>query len=298
MNNKKDIYSSIGIFNADHILQEALKNNYAIAHINANNLEWIRAIIEVAIETNSPIIIGFSLGALKYIGGFDIAVDIVKDLALELNYDKKVPIIIHLDHGDYESCLKAIKSGFTSIMFDGSKLNFEENFKLCKQLSLLCKESNISFEAELGTIGAEKSLGELADINESIMFGKLGLSCLALGIGNIHGIYPKDWKGLNFNLLKNIHNNIPNIPLVLHGGTGIVDEQIIESIKLGISKININTECQIAFQKALRNYFEESKDLDYDNKGYDPRKILKVGSDAIKETIVQKLKLFGSLGVN
>lgn len=297
MRNKNN-YLEFGVVNANFILQQALRNKYAIAHINANNLEWIKAIIEVAVETNSPIIIGFSMGAINYMGGFDIAVDMVVDLAKQMNKDKKIPIVIHLDHGDYISCLKAIESGFTSIMFDGSRLPFEENYNLSKQLSIICKENNISFEAELGTIGSNKSLGELIDINESKKFSTLGLTSLAVGIGNIHGIYPENWKGLNLKLLEEVHNNFPNLPFVLHGGTGIDEEEIAKSIKLGITKININTECQIAFQQSLRKYFESSKDLDFENKGYDPRKILQVGIEAIKKVVSQKIKLFGSFGVN
>lgn len=289
--------AEIGIVNANRILELAKINNYAIAHVNANNLEWVKAIIEVAIETNSPIIIGFSMSAIEYMGGYYCVADIVRDICFNLNQEKKVPIVIHLDHGNYEACLKAIDAGFTSIMFDGSSLEFSENYTKTKELYELAAKKNISVEAEIGTIGANKSMGELADVNEAIELNKLGISSLAIGIGNIHGIYPNDWKGLNFELLKTIHHNVPNLSLVLHGGTGIDDKQILESINLGITKININTECQLAFQKALREYFELKLDLNYDKKGYDPRKIINYGVKAIKKVIIEKLLLFKSYGV-
>ena len=290
--------SEYGIVNAKTILNEALKNHYAIAHINANNLEWAKAAIEVAISTNSPIIIGFSLGAIKYIGGYKLCVDICKDIAFELNKEKKIPIVIHLDHGDYDACIKAIDAGFTSIMFDGSSLEFEKNLELTKKLIQLANENDVSVEAELGRIGANKSVGELAELKECKIMSETGINALAVGIGNIHGLYPLDWKGLNLDLLANIHHENKHMPLVLHGGTGISKEQILKSIEYGISKININTECQIAFQKEVRNYFEQKLDLNYDNKGYDPRKIIGVGIKGVKEVIEEKLKLLGSYGVS
>ncbi len=297
MMNNFDV-KSFGIVNARVILDKALKNHYAIAHINANNLEWIKSTIEVAVETNSPVIIGFSMAAVKYIGGYKCCVDICVDIAEELNKIKKIPIVIHLDHGNYEACKEAINAGFTSIMFDGSSLPFEENLTKTKDLLVLANKNDVSFEAELGAIGSNLADGELADIEECKIFANLGITCLAIGIGNIHGIYPDDWKGLNFALLNDIHHATMNMPLVLHGGTGISDEQIQKSISLGIAKININTECQLAFAKAIRKYIESEYDLDLVKKGYDPRKILTFGANAIKETIIEKLKLFGSYGVN
>lgn len=296
-NTNNSSYAKYGIVNAKKILNNALKNHYAIAHINANNLEWIKAIIEVAIQTNSPVIIGFSLGAIKYMGGYKVCADICKDLAFELNQEKKIPIVIHLDHGDYDACLEAISAGFTSVMFDGSHLKFDENLKLTKQLLEVAKLNDVSVEAELGTIGANKSEGELVNLDECKEIAKTDIDALAVGIGNIHGLYPLDWKGLNFDLLANIHNEIKNLPLVLHGGTGISENQILKSIQYGICKININTECQIAFQKEIRKYFEQKKDLNYDDKGYDPRKIIVAGIKGVKEVIENKLKLFGSYGV-
>lgn len=288
----------IGIVNANKILYNALDNHYAIAHVNANNLEWVKSIIEVAVETNSPIIIGFSMSAIEYMGGYNCVVDIVRDICFELNRIKKIPIVIHLDHGNYEGCLKAIDAGFTSIMFDGSSLSFEENFFKTKQLRQLTTKKNISLEAEIGKIGANKAVGELADIKEAIQFETLKIDSLAVGIGNIHGIYPKNWLGLDFSLLAEIHNEMKNLPLVLHGGTGIDDEQIKKAISLGIAKININTECQLAFQNALREYFGLNLDINYELKGYDPRKIIGYGIKAVKKVIVDKLELFKSYGVN
>ena len=285
------------ITNADKLLQNALIHHYAIAHINANNLEWIKAIIEVATETKTPIMIGFSPNAIKYMGGFKCCVDMCYDISNEININN-IPIVIHLDHGSYDDCLKAIAAGFTSLMFDGSKLSFSENFAKSQSIVKLCKAKNISVELELGKIGADQKNGELANIDECKEFAKLIPDSLAVGIGNIHGIYPSNWSGLNFDHLAKIHEALPSLPLVLHGGTGIDNSQITKAIDLGICKININTECQLAFQKALRQYFNDQKDLDFAKKGYDPRKILGYGMLAVKQTIIDKLILFKCYGVN
>ena len=286
-----------GVTNADLMLKDALENKYAIAHVNANNLEWTKAIIEVANETNTPVIIGYSLSAIHYMGGYKTVADLVKNLCAELNTNN-VPIALHLDHGSYEGCIAAINAGFTSIMFDGSKLPFESNYHQTIELINKTKIHGMSLEAEIGQIGSDYNSGELVDVEEAKLLGRLpGLTCMAVGIGNIHGLYPQDWKGLDFNLLKEVHDVIPDMPLVLHGGTGIDDEQIKKAISLGIAKININTECQIAFQRALRIYFEEKRDLDNDKKGYDPRKIIRFGISEVKKTIKEKFELFGSLGV-
>ena len=285
------------ITNADQLLQNALIHHYAIAHINANNLEWIKTIIEVANDTKTPIMIGFSPNAIKYMGGFKCCVDMCYDISNEINVNN-IPIVIHLDHGSYDDCLKAIAAGFTSVMFDGSKLPFSENFAKSQAIIKLCKAKNISVELELGKIGADQKNGELANIEECKQFAQLIPNSLAVGIGNIHGIYPKDWPGLNFDHLTKIHEALPSLPLVLHGGTGIDDAQIIKAINLGICKININTECQLSFQKALRQYFTDQKDLDVAKKGYDPRKIIGFGMLAVKQTIIDKLILFKCYGVN
>lgn len=285
------------ITNANQLLQNALLNHYAIAHINANNLEWIKSIIEVANDTKTPIMIGFSPNAIKYMGGFKCCVDMCYDISNEINVNN-IPLVVHLDHGSYDDCLKAIDAGFTSVMFDGSKLSFSENFAKSQAIIKLCKAKNISVELELGKIGADQKNGELADIEECKQFAQLIPNSLAVGIGNIHGIYPKNWSGLNLNHLAKIHEALPSLPLVLHGGTGIDNVQITKAINLGICKININTECQLSFQKALRQYFTDQKDLDFAKKGYDPRKILGFGMLAVKQTIIDKLILFRCYGVN
>ena len=285
------------IVNANKLLQDALIHHYAIAHINANNLEWIKSIIEVANDTKTPIMIGFSPNAIKYMGGFKCCVDMCTDISNEINLNN-IPIVIHLDHGSYDDCLKAINAGFTSVMFDGSKLPFSENLAKSQAIIKLCKAKDISVELELGKIGADQKNGELADLDECKKFATLIPNSLAVGIGNIHGIYPADWQGLNFDLLSKIHEALPYLPLVLHGGTGIDNIQIAKAINLGICKININTECQLAFQKALREYFNDKKDLDITKKGYDPRKIIGYGMLAVKQTIIDKLILFKCYGVN
>lgn len=279
----------------DSILKKAYLNHYAVPHVNTNNYEWTKAILSAANEMNSPIIIGVSEGAVKYMSGYKNVVDIVKNI-MDTD-DINIPVCLHLDHGTFDGCKQAILAGFSSIMFDGSKISIQENINKINELKKIIGNKNISLEAEVGSIGGEEdgnlSYGELANIEDCKKISGEKISCLAAGIGNIHGIYPNNWEGLNFELLSKI-NNIVKIPLVLHGGTGIPLEQIKKAISLGIAKINVNTECQLAFAAALRNYFEAKKDLDLANKGFDPRKLLKPGVEAIKNVVVEKITLFGS----
>lgn len=286
------------IVNASEIIFKARKNGYAIAHINCNNLEWAKAILEASQSSNSPVIIGISEGAAKYQGGFKSIANLIENL---IEYMKiTIPVVLHLDHGSYDGAKQAILAGFSSVMFDGSSYEFSENIKKTQEIIALAKEYNVSIEAEVGSIGGEEDgvigEGELASPDECEKMSKLNIHMLAAGIGNIHGLYPSNWKGLNFELLTKIASLTNNIPLVLHGGTGIPNDQIKKAISLGISKINVNTECQIAFAKALRKYIEEKNDLDLTKKGFDPRKLLKPGVEAIKATIIEKMTLFGSLG--
>lgn len=284
------------IVSAKQMLEKARKEGYAVAHINTNNLEWTKAILTTCEELKSPIIVGVSEGAAKYMGGFKVIANLVKTMHDSLGIT--VPVAIHLDHGTYEGCLKAIDAGFTSIMFDGSSLPFEENLEKTKELVAKAHALGISIEAEVGGIGGEEdgvsSEGELADPEQAAIIAKLGIDFLAAGIGNIHGIYPKDWKGLNFERLQEIADKTQGIPMVLHGGTGIPVKQIRKAISLGIAKINVNTELQLAFAKATRRYIEEKKDQE--KKGFDPRKLLNPGYLACKETVKDKLELFGSVG--
>lgn len=281
----------------DEIISKAIKNKYAIAHINTNNLEWAKAILQTAQETNSPIIIGVSEGAIKYQCGYKTVANMINSMIENLNIT--VPVVLHLDHGTYEGCKKAYEAGFSSVMFDGSHLSFEDNFKKTKELVDYITP-NASFEAEVGSIGGEEDgvvgLGELADPEHCKKMFELPITVLAAGIGNVHGIYPKDWKELNFKQLEDISKKINYKGIVLHGGTGIPENQIKKAISLGVVKINVNTECQIAFQKATRKYIEQEKDLNFLKKGFDPRKLLQPGFNAIKQTIIEKLTLFGSLG--
>ncbi len=283
------------ITNAKKMLINAKKNKYAVAHINTNNLEWTKAILETAQELKSPIIVGVSEGAIKYMGGFEIVANLVRTMDKELGIT--VPVAIHLDHGTYEGAIKAIKAGFSSVMFDGSSLPFDENLAKTKAIVKLAKKHKISVEAEVGGIGGEEdgvaSEGELANSAQAKELVATGIDFLAAGIGNIHGLYPADWKGLNFDKLAEINEATNNIPLVLHGGTGIPADQISKAISLGISKINVNTELQVAFAQATRKYFEE--ELDKKAKGFDPRKVLKPGMQACREVVKEKLTLFGSV---
>lgn len=286
------------LVNVKEMVDKARANKYAIAHINTNNLEWTKAILDAAQSTNSPVIIGVSEGAAKYQCGFKNVVDMVNNVMNAMNIT--VPVALHLDHGSYEGAIKALEAGFSSVMFDGSHYPFEENLKKTEEIINIAKKYNASVEAEVGSIGGEEDgvvgEGELADVDECSKMSKLNIQILAAGIGNIHGLYPENWKGLNFDVLEKIANNTNSKPLVLHGGTGIPESMIKKAISLGISKINVNTECQIAFAQATRKYIEEKQDINTAKKGFDPRKLLKPGTEAIKETVIEKMKLFGSLG--
>ena len=282
--------------NAKNMLDTALKGHYAVAQININNLEWTKAALLTAEELKSPIILGVSEGAGKYMGGFKVVSAMVRAMHDSLNIT--VPVALHLDHGTYDGSKKCIEAGFTSIMFDGSHFPINENVEKTKELVKLSHDNNISIEAEVGAIGGEEDGvtggGEHADPNECKMIADLGIDFLAAGIGNIHGKYPANWKGLDFDTLAKIKEKVYDMPLVLHGGTGIPADMIKKAISLGVSKINVNTECQLAFQEATRKYIEEGKDKE--GKGYDPRKLLEPGFIAIKETIKGKMELFGSVG--
>jgi len=253
-------------------------------------------VLATAQELNSPVILGVSEGAGKYMTGFKTVAAMVKAMIEEMGIT--VPVALHLDHGTYEGCLKCIEAGFSSIMFDGSHYPIEENVEKTRELVRICKEKGISLEAEVGSIGGEEDgvvgMGECADPNECKMIADLGIDILAAGIGNIHGQYPENWQGLNFDVLAAVNEKVGEMPLVLHGGTGIPADMIKKAISLGVSKINVNTECQLSFAAATRKYVEEGKDQK--GKGYDPRKLLAPGAEAIKETVKEKLELFGSVG--
>ena len=283
------------IVNAKEFLDKAYKNGYAIGHFNTNNLEWTRAILEACEEKQTAVIIASSEGAAKYMGGFKVVADLVRAMHDELNIT--VPVAIHLDHGTYEGAKACIEAGFTSVMFDGSSLPLEENLEKTREIVNLAHAKNISVEAEVGGIGGEEdgvaSEGELADVEECKKLAACGIDYLAAGIGNIHGVYPDNWKGLNFDRLKELSDAV-QMPIVLHGGTGIPEDQVKKAIELGVSKINVNTECQIAFAKETRKYIEEGKDLN--GKGFDPRKLLAPGTAAIKEVIYEKVAMMGSEG--
>ena len=285
------------LVNMNEMLKKAVEGKYAVAHININNLEWIKAALTAAQQNNAPIILGVSEGAVKYMCGYKNVVDMVNNCLETLNIT--VPVALHLDHGSYEGALKAIDAGFSSVMFDGSKYKFEENLKLLNDVLTKAHVKNMSVEAEVGAIGGSEdgtvSNGELADVSECQKMSTTCISCLAAGIGNIHGIYPADWKGLNFERLTEIANVTNHIPLVLHGGSGIPTEMIKEAISKGVAKINVNTECQLSFAEATRKYIEAKKDLDLDGKGFDPRKLLKPGTQAIIDIITQKMELFGCI---
>lgn len=280
------------LINAKEMLEKAHKDGYGIGQFNINNLEWTKAILEACQEKNSAVILGVSEGAKKYMGGFNIVAQMVK--AMDKDLGITVPVALHLDHGSYEGAKEAIEAGFTSVMFDGSSLPLEENLEKTREIVELAHSKNISVEAEVGGIGGEEdgvtSEGELADPEECKKLADCGIDFLAAGIGNIHGVYPEDWKGLNFERLEEIKNSIGEIPMVLHGGTGIPEEQVKKAIELGVSKININTECQIVFTEATRKYFEEGKDKV--GKGFDPRKVLKPGFEAIKDIVKEKIDFF------
>lgn len=284
------------LVNATDMLNKAREGKYAVGHFNINNLEWAKSILLTAQEMNAPVILGVSEGAGKYMGGFKVVADMVK--ALTDSMEITVPVALHLDHGTYEGCYKCIKAGFSSIMFDGSHYPIAENVEKTKELVAITKALGMSLEAEVGAIGGEEDgvigAGECADPDECKAIADLGVNMLAAGIGNIHGKYPANWKGLNFETLEAVKAKVGNMPLVLHGGTGIPEDMIKKAISLGVAKINVNTECQLAFAAATRKYIEEGKDLE--GKGFDPRKLLAPGTEAIKQTVREKITLFGSAG--
>ena len=282
------------LVSAKDMLTKAKAGHYAVGHFNINNLEWAKAILLTAQEMNSPVILGVSEGAGKYMCGFKTVADMVKAMVESLGIT--VPVALHLDHGTYEGCLACIDAGFSSIMFDGSHYPIKENIEKTRELVRITREKGMSLEAEVGAIGGEEDgvvgMGECADPDECKMIADLGVTMLAAGIGNIHGKYPANWKGLSFETLAAVQEKTGTMPLVLHGGTGIPEDMIKKAIDLGVSKINVNTECQLAFAAATRKYIEAGKDLE--GKGFDPRKLLAPGVEAIKETVREKIMLFGS----
>ena len=286
----------MALVSAKEMLQKAKAGHYAVGQFNINNLEWTKAILLTAEECKSPVILGVSEGAGKYMTGYKTVVGMVNGMLEELNIT--VPVALHLDHGSYEGAKKCIEAGFSSIMFDGSHLPFEENVEKTKELVAICNEKGMSIEAEVGSIGGEEDgvvgMGECADPQECKAIADLGVTMLAAGIGNIHGKFPENWAGLQFDVLDDIQKLTGEMPLVLHGGTGIPEDMIKKAISLGVSKINVNTECQISFAEATRKYIEAGKDLE--GKGFDPRKLLAPGAEAIKATVKEKMEIFGSIG--
>ncbi|CCV66664.1 Fructose-bisphosphate aldolase [Paracholeplasma brassicae] len=285
----------MALVSAKEMLQKARKEGYGVAQININNLEWIKSALSVAQELNSPIILGVSEGAGKYMGGYKNVMGMVSNL-IEF-YNITVPVAVHLDHGSYEGAYKALAAGFTSIMFDGSHYPIEENVEKTREIVAACHAKGVSVEAEVGSIGGEEDgvvgAGEIADPQECALIASLGVDLFAAGIGNIHGKYPANWKGLDFEALEAVKEVTNGIPLVLHGGTGIPADMIKKAISLGVAKINVNTECQWAFQQATREYILAGKDLE--GKGFDPRKLLAPGAKAIENVVREKLTLFGSV---
>jgi fructose-bisphosphate aldolase class II len=284
------------LVSASEMLKKAADGKYAVAQININNLEWTKAAVTTAQELSSPIILGVSEGAGKYMCGFSTVAAMTSAILDELNIT--VPVCLHLDHGSYEGAKKCIESGFSSVMFDGSHYPIDENVEKTKELVAICNAKGLSIEAEVGSIGGEEDgvigAGECADPDECKRIADLGVTMLAAGIGNIHGAYPANWAGLSFETLAAVKAKVGDMPLVLHGGTGIPDDMIKHAISLGVAKINVNTECQWAFQKATRAYIEAGGDLK--GKGFDPRKLLAPGYEAIKATVKEKLEMFGSVG--
>lgn len=284
------------LVSATEMLQKAKAGKYAVGQFNINNLEWTKAILLTAQELNSPVILGVSEGAGKYMTGFKTVAAMVKAMDEELGIT--VPVALHLDHGSYEGCYQCIKAGFTSIMFDGSHYPIEENIAKTSELVNAAHNLGLSIEAEVGSIGGEEDgvvgAGECANPDECKAIADLGVDMLAAGIGNIHGKYPDNWAGLSFETLAAVQEKTGVMPLVLHGGTGIPEEMIAKAISLGVSKINVNTECQLSFQEATRKYIEAGKDIE--GKGFDPRKLLAPGTEAIKATVKEKMELFGSVG--
>lgn len=283
------------LVSSKEMLNKARDGKYAVGQFNINNLEWIKAILLTAQENNSPVILGVSEGAAKYMCGYRTVTAMVNEIMKELNIT--VPVSLHLDHGTYEGAIKAMEAGFSSIMFDGSHYPIEENIEKTKEIIKMAYAKGISVEAEVGSIGGEEDgvvgAGEVADSSECKLIADLNVTMLAAGIGNIHGKYPSNWQGLNFDALAKIKAATGDMPLVLHGGTGIPEDMIKKSISLGVSKINVNTECQLSFAEATRKYIEAGKDLT--GKGFDPRKLLNPGFEAIKATVKEKMILFGSI---
>ena len=284
------------LVSAKEMLDKAKAGHYAVGQFNINNLEWTKAVLLTAQECNSPVILGVSEGAGKYMTGYKTVAAMVKAMIEELGIT--VPVALHLDHGSYEGCLKCVEAGFSSIMFDGSHYPIDENVTKTKELVALAHNKGMSIEAEVGSIGGEEDgvigAGECADPKECKAIADLGVDMLAAGIGNIHGKYPENWAGLSFETLAAVQEKTGMMPLVLHGGTGIPEDMIKKAISLGVSKINVNTECQLSFQEATRKYIEAGKDLE--GKGFDPRKLLAPGAEAIKATVKEKMELFGSVG--
>ncbi len=286
----------MALVSAKEMLEKARDGKYAVGQFNINNLEWTKSILQTAQELQAPVILGVSEGAGKYMTGFKVVADMVKAMIEEMKIT--VPVALHLDHGTYDGCYKCIKAGFSSIMFDGSHFPIEENVAKTKELVAVTKQLGLSLEAEVGAIGGEEDgvvgKGECADPDECKKIADLGVTMLAAGIGNIHGKYPANWEGLSFETLAAVKAKVGDMPLVLHGGTGIPTDMIKKAISLGVAKINVNTECQLAFQAATRKYIEAGKDLV--GKGFDPRKLLADGAAAIKETVKEKMEIFGCIG--
>ena len=284
------------LVSAKEMMTKAVAGHYAVGHFNINNLEWTKAILLTAEELKSPVILGVSEGAGKYMCGYKTIVGMVNGMLGELGIT--VPVALHLDHGSFEVAKACINAGFSSVMFDGSHYSIEENIEKTKVLVNTCDVLGLSIEAEVGSIGGEEDgvvgMGECADPDECKMIADLGVAMLAAGIGNIHGVYPENWPGLSFETLAAVKEKVGDMPLVLHGGTGIPDDMIKKAISLGVAKINVNTECQLSFQAATRQYIEEGKDLK--GKGFDPRKLLAPGYEAIKDKVKEKMELFGSVG--
>ena len=284
------------LVSAKEMLQKAKQGHYAVGQFNINNLEWTKAILQTAQELNSPVILGVSEGAGKYMCGYTTVVGMVNGMINELGIT--VPVALHLDHGSYDACLKCVEAGFSSIMFDGSHYPIDENVTKTTELVKIAHDKGMSIEAEVGSIGGEEDgvvgAGECADPDECKAIADLGVDMLAAGIGNIHGKYPENWAGLSFETLDAVQQKTGDMPLVLHGGTGIPEDMIKKAISLGVAKINVNTECQLSFSAAVRKYIEAGKDLE--GKGFDPRKVLAPGVEAIKATVKEKMELFGSVG--
>ena len=282
------------LVSAKEMMDAAYAGHYAIGAFNLNNLEWTKSVLQAAQECHAPVIVQVSEGAGKYMCGFKNVADMVNNIMDTMGIT--VPVALHLDHGTYEGAYKCLEAGFSSIMFDGSSLPIEENLAKTAELAKVCAEKGISLEAEVGAIGGEEDgvvgMGECADPDECKKIADLGITMLAAGIGNIHGVYPEGWPGLRFDVLKDITDTVPNMPLVLHGGSGIPEDQVKKAISMGVSKVNVNTECQLAFAAATRKYIEEG--LDQQGKGFDPRKLLAPGAKAIVECVSEKIVMFGS----